>query len=152
MPQFKTRHSEDFDPLSSPLDRNRSPFAECYDDYPAKCQDLAALVGCDSFLWCYPVECQIPHYEEVKPVEWLIEVSEKRILGSVDDARWCQYLRGGKRLPISVFSKSRPPCEGRSALVAFPLEREELVRKTVFEFISPTEASIVSVEDFRAAP
>ncbi|MBL7153339.1 MAG: hypothetical protein ISS79_06455 [Phycisphaerae bacterium] len=148
---LKTRHSEDFDPLSSPLDRSRSPYAESYDDYPARCQNLAALVGYDSFLWCYPAERQIPFYEGVKLVEWVIEVSDERILGSVDDARWVQYVKGGDRLPRSVFSKSRPPSEERSILVAYPLKREELVSKTVFEFISPTEANVVSVDDFRAS-
>jgi hypothetical protein len=70
--------------MSSPLDRSRSPYAESYPDYPERCHQLASLVGCDSFLWCYP------------------------------------------------------------------LRREELVRKTVFGFISPTEAHVVSVEDFQA--
>jgi len=147
---LKTRHSEDFDPLTSPLDRSRSPYAESYPDYPERCHQLASLVGCDSFLWCYPAERQIPFYEGVKLVEWVIEVNDERILGSVDDARWFQYVKGGDRLPRSVFSKSRPPSEERSVLVAYPLKREELVRKTVFGFISPTEAHVVSVEDFQA--
>lgn len=148
MPLLKTRQSEDFDPLRGPLDRSRSPYAESFDDYPAKCADIAALVGTDSFLWCYPEKRPFQFYEGVKPVEWVINVSDNRVLGFVDDERWFQYVKEGDYLPRSVFSASRPPVDEYSVLVNFPLRKEELVRKTVFEFISPTEAKIVSEEDF----
>lgn len=149
MPQFKTRHSEDFDLLSDALDRRRSPYAESYSDYPTRCQHLASLVGSDTFIWCIPGRHKFRAYEHEKPVEWVINVSEERILGFVDEARWYQYLAGGDHLAGSVFSTSRPPSEEYSVLVAYPLRREELVRKIVFDIISIEEANVASVEDFR---
>lgn len=146
MPFLKTRHSADFDPLCGPLDRSRSPYAESFDDYPDKCAVLASLVGTDPFLWCYPMKYRIRYYEGVKPVEWMIKVSGNRVLGFVDDERWLQYLKDGDYLPRSVFSAFRPPAKECSILVTFPLRKEELVRKIVFQIISPTEAKIVSEE------
>ena len=148
MPFLKTRHSADFDPSRGPLDRSRSPYAESFNDYPDKCTVLASLVGTDSFLWCYPMEYPFRFYECAKPVEWMINVSDNRVLGFVDDERWFQYVKDGDYLPRSVFSASGPPAKECSILVSFPLSKEELVRKTVFQFISPTKAKIVSKEDF----
>lgn len=148
MPFLKTRHSVDFDPSCDPLDRSRSPYTESFNDYSDKCAVLASLVGADSFLWCYPVEHSFRSYESVKPVEWIINVSDKRVLGFVDDERWCQYLEDGNYLPQSVFSTSGSPAKECSILVSFPLNKEELISKTVFQFISSTKAKIVSKEDF----
>lgn len=149
MPLLKTRHSVEFNPLCGPLNRSRSPYAESYDEYPVKCENLAKLVGTNSFLWCIPKEIQFEYYEQAKPVEWEINVNNsRRILGFVNDCIWLQYLNKGGLLPINVFSSSQPPSSDYSVLVKFPLLKEERIRKTVFKVIEPTKAHIISQESF----
>lgn len=143
-----TRHSLKFNPLGCELDSAQSPYADCYHDYPKKRHELARLVGTDMFLWCIPASCKFDFFEHVKLVEWKIRVSDERILGFVNDSRWFQYLEGKDDLPRSAFSASNPPTEKYSILVKFPLRRDELVSKTVFRFKSPTDAEILSEENF----
>ena len=146
---LKTRHSKEFDPLCGPLNRSLSPYAESYDEYPVKCENLAKLVGTNAFLWCIPKEMPFEYYEQAKPVEWEINVIDnERRLGFINDCIWHQYLKKGGLLPINVFSSSQPPSSDYSVLVKFPILKEELICKKVFKVIEPTKAEVISKESF----
>ena len=102
------------------------------------------------FLWCLPAARPFPRHEIAKPVEWVIKVRANRILGFVDDKKWDEYLKDKGPLDREVFAAVPPPAHEHeySVLVTFPLQKEELVCKTVFEFVTPDEAKIRGKEKF----
>ena len=143
MTLLRTRHSLEFDPLSSPLKQDLFPYAESYDDYKDKRNDLGQLVGTTNFIWCIPESMTFKYYESIKPVEWIIQVSDSRIRGFAHDQNWFDYLEGRRSSLEGVYFPDRPPEGEYSVLVDYPLQKEEVKQMKIFRFIDPHHADVL---------
>ena len=141
-----TRHSAEFNPIDSPLDPEKSPYTEGYEDYPAKRHLLGKSVGTDSFLWCISAERQFRYYEFEKPVEWKIRVADDRVLGYVNNDRWMQFLGGKTSSLDGVFSATDQPEGEHSVLVVHPLYCKEIMGRRQFHILNCNEADVLREE------
>jgi hypothetical protein len=136
--RLKTRHSRDFSLCgeNGELDPSQSPYLVAYPEvYEAKRKVLSDYLHTSQFLWCINARRDFPAYEIQKPVEWIVEVEESRIIGCVNEERWLQFLENG-HLPLSFFaSKSGNIWSGASIslLVAYPLRPEEIIKWRLFD-------------------
>jgi hypothetical protein len=117
-----TRHCEDFDVLTEMIDPAQSPYARTVPGYVEKVSRFYRELGVTSAMWT--AAWQPEFLEPEKPVEYLLELSEKRVIAYVDEETWSPYVFG-KRLD---FVYSRTPAQYRftSVLVAVPIRREEV--------------------------
>ena len=148
MTLLRTRHSLEFNPLSSPLDPDLSPYAESYEDYKTKRQDLGRLVGTNDFIWCIPASRDFRHYEIIKPAEWVIQVRDSRILGYICDQNWFDYLEGRRSDLEGVYFQDNPPEYEYSVLVDYPLQQDEIKAMRIFRFIDPDHADFYCERQF----
>lgn len=148
MISLRTRHCLLFDPTSSELDPNLSPYADSYTDYNSKRIELGRLIGTNDFIWCIPATRTFKFHEIIKPVEWEIRVSDNRILGYVDEQRWFDYLEGRISSLSGVYFRSSVPNSDYSVLVIYPLTQNEIVKMTIFRFITPEKAEILCERTF----
>ena len=148
MTLLRTRHSLEFDLLSSPLEQDLFPYAESYDDYEDKRNDLGQLVGTINFIWCIPASRIFRKYEIIKPVEWVIQVSDSRIRGYVHDQNWFDYLEGKSSSLEGVYFPDSPPKDEYSVIVDYPLQKEEIKEMKIFRFIDPDHADILCEKHF----
>ena len=145
---LRTRHATAFDLLGSHLlDPARSPYTDYFTTYVECRATLSTVLGTNQFLWCIDATREFPYYEAFKPIEWLIRVSPERILGFVREVPWYRFLRG-VALDIDQIYSPNQPGEASSILVPYPLRRDELVRRTHFEWVTLTKANIISDEAF----
>lgn len=143
MTLLRTRHSLEFNPVSSPLDPDLFPYADSYEDYRDKRQDLGRLVGTNDFIWCISASHNFRHYEIIKPVEWIIQVHDSRIRGYICDQSWFDYLEGRRPSLEGAYSTDNPPENEYSVLVDYPLQQDEIKAMRVFRFIDPDHADIL---------
>lgn len=148
MTLLRTRHSLEFDLLSSPLRQDLFPYTEAYEDYKDKRGDLGKLVGTIKFIWCIPASCFFKYYEMIKPVEWVIQVSNSRIRGFVHSQKWFDYLEGKKQSLEGVYFPDSPPKNEYSVIVDYPLQKEEVKEIRIFRFIDPQNADILCEKRF----
>jgi hypothetical protein len=117
-----TRHGEDFDILTEMIEPKKSPYAETVNGYVEKIANFYALLGVKSAMW---TAAWVPEaFEFQKPVEYLLELSEDRVIAYVDEQTWSPYLFG-QRID---FQYSRAPARYAmtSVLVAPPIKRDEI--------------------------
>ena len=146
MPRFLTRHAENFVLTNGQIDAARSPYAEQYPNYPQRAAALARVIGTDQFLWAVEAKRGFCFYEEIKPVEWEVIMSEERVLGYVDDEKWFAFVKGQYSTTPSCFSRNRLVGTSTSVLLPFPLRREELICRRVFKVNNPHCAIVVREE------
>jgi len=78
-----------------------------------------------------------------KPVEWTVRVPLERLVGYVDNDVWFEFLNDRSADVQRCYTKSRPSAENFSVLLPFPLFRCELLRKQVFNVMTPLKAPVV---------
>ncbi len=123
---------------------SKSPFAESYPDYPDKIHTLAKQIGTTQFLWAVEQARDFKHHEIAKPVEWVVGLSAKRILGYVDVEKWFAFLEGRDVTLSMCFSKTLPKRGDTNVILPFPLFRKEVLIKRVRDVRTPDDASILS--------
>jgi hypothetical protein len=144
MPEYLTRHADGFILTAGKIEPGRCTYAEfAYPGYVQKRAALSETVGVDQFLWAIEATRKFPHYEMTKPVEWLVRLDEKRLLGYVDDNRWFRFLQGQLPYVYGCFRRDRPTNGDFSVLLPFPLRPCEVVRRRVYKFLSPDRALLV---------
>jgi hypothetical protein len=117
-----TRHGEDFDVLTELIDPTKSPYAESVNDYGRKIADFYGELRVKSALWT--AAWQPEFFETDKPVEYLLELSEDRVIAYVDEQTWSPYLFGQRT--DFVYSRTPVHYAMTSVLVAPPITREEV--------------------------
>jgi hypothetical protein len=117
-----TRHDGGFDILTDTIDPAKSSYARTVPDYVQKITRFYTELGVKSAVWT--AAWQPEFLESDKPVEYLLELSENRVIAYVDEETWSAYLFGRRR----DFVYSRTPAQYRftSVLVAVPVRREEV--------------------------
>jgi hypothetical protein len=140
---LRTRHSLHFNPLSSKIEPDKSPYASMYTDYKSKRMEIGKLIGTNDFIWCIPLARSFKHYEKIKPVEWEIQVSNNRILGYVNDEEWVNYLEERSTSVSKIYYHSPPPASNYSVLVSYPLIQNEIVKTTIFRIITSDKVEII---------
>jgi hypothetical protein len=126
-----TRHSEDFDIFSATIDPSKSPYSNLngISNYCEKVKSLYAQLRVQSAIWTTPESDPPESFEPAKPLEYLLEINEDRVLAWIDEFTWTEYLRGER----ACFSISKTPKQYRmtSILVSSPIKRDEVkeVRK-----------------------
>lgn len=119
-----TRHSEEFNIYTEAPDPAKSPYAANVKDYAAKVTVFYEQLGISSAIWTMP-EAQPPKYVELhKPVEYLLEIDEDRVIAYVDEQGWSEFLYGQQ----ANFDFSRTPrtFPMTTILVAPPIKPEEV--------------------------
>ncbi|MEN6576692.1 MAG: hypothetical protein ABFD90_10140 [Phycisphaerales bacterium] len=132
MMRLKTRHSRDFSLCGecAELDPSQCPYVLAYPDvYEAKRKVLSDYLQTSQFLWCIDARRDFLAYESQKPMEWIIEVEESRIVGCVNEDRWLQFLENGHVPLVSFASRSGNIWRGApiALLAAYPLRPEEII-------------------------
>jgi hypothetical protein len=122
--RITTRHGEDFDICAETVEPGKSPYARNVRDYTAKVMAFHAQLGVRSAMWTTP-EAERPKYlERCKPVEYLLEVDEGRVVAYVDELSWSDYLYG--RREDFDFSKTPRQYAMTSILISTPIEKAEV--------------------------
>ena len=137
---------------NGPLDPSKSPYTLAYtrEVYTAKRKVLHEHVGTSQFLWCIPASRSFPYYESQKPVEWCIDMEPSRVLGYVKEDRWSEFLAGREMEPDEFFSPTPKWADHEvSVLAAYPVKRDELISRTVFDIRDTDEATVVQQEAFQ---
>ncbi len=119
-----TRHSEDFDVLTEMIDPTKSPYVESVNDYVRKITGFYTELGVKSAIWTWAAAWQPEFFESDKPVEYLLELSEDRVIAYVDEQTWSPYLYGKRK--DFVYSRTPVQYTYTSVLVTAPLRREEV--------------------------
>ncbi len=127
-----TRHSEEFDILSPKTDLAKSPFAQAGSarDYIAKVTSFYAELGGKSMIWSTPEKTTpqesfiLQFFAIDKPMEYLLEVEEDRVMAYVDEFEWADY-REDRRATFR-WSKTPARYDVMSMLIAAPIKREEV--------------------------
>jgi hypothetical protein len=116
-----TRHGDGFDIYSATIDPAKSPYANCVANYTQKILDFYSQLGVTSAQWTATWE---PEFIEAdKHFEYLLELTEDRVIAYVDEQSWSSFLFG----KTNSFEYSRTPMqyEYTSVLVTPPIRREE---------------------------
>ncbi len=119
-----TRHCEGFDICAQTVDSSKSPYARAQPDYVAKVTAFYQQLGVDSAIWTTPEAEPLKYLETCKPVEYVLEVDERRVIAYVDESTWSDYLYG-KRGDFT-FSKTPVQYEVTSILVSPPVTPAEV--------------------------
>ena len=143
MIDLRTRHSFEFNLVSDRLDSDVFPYADCYPDYVDKRTELGQLMGTNDFIWCIPASRIFRHYEMIKPVEWIVQICDERILGYVHDQHWFDFLQGTRLSLKGVYTKKNPPQDEFSVLVQYPLHIDEVKQINIFRITDPDHADVV---------
>ena len=146
MPNFLTRHSLEFNLTEGHIDAKYSPYADSYSGYPQKAAELSRIIGTDQFLWAVELDKGFKYYEMCKLVEWNLKITQKRLLGYIDNKEWFAYLEGKLGSMPECFSKTRPSGNGFSVILPFPVRQEELVYKRIYKEIS--HGKVIIVEEY----
>jgi hypothetical protein len=117
-----TRHDDGFDILTDRIDPEKSPYARTVPGYLQKIKRFYTELGVASAMWT--AAWQPEFFETDKPLEYLLELSEHRVIAYVDEETWSPYLFG-KRHDF-VYSLTPVQYEFTSVLVAVPVKREEV--------------------------
>ena len=122
--QVTTRHSEDFDVHSETIDPAMSPYARTIRDYVARITAFYSKLRIRSAVWTTPATERPRYLETSKPVEYLLELEERRIVAYVNENAWSDYLYGRR----DTFDYSTTPTRYRmtSVLVATPITKTEV--------------------------
>ena len=119
-----TRHPEDFDIFTEHVDSGRSSYVTTFSSYTGKIAAFYRELGVTSAIWAIPEHHGFQLVEYDKPVEYVLEVNDDRIIAYVDDASWTAYLSGQH----DTFRYSTTPehYELTSLLIRPPLRRSEV--------------------------
>jgi hypothetical protein len=108
------------------IDPAKSPYANFFGyDYVRKIAAFYDELGIKSAIWTTPVTQAPPEFFEAdKPVEYLLEINEDRVIAYVNELTWSPYLHGMR----SHFEYSRTPIQYQmtSVLVATPIRKQEI--------------------------
>ena len=119
-----TRHCEDFDICAETVDPSKSRYARTVPDYAAKVTAFYKQLGVRSAIWTTP-EAERPKYlETCKPVEYVLEVANGRVIAYVDELTWSDYLYGKRK--DFTFSKTPVQYEMTSILISPPITKAEV--------------------------
>jgi hypothetical protein len=122
-----TRHGQDFDIHAAVIDPAKSPYARSFheDVYQWKVRAFYAELGVSSAMWTTPDSQAFPKaFEPHKPIEYLLEVEEERVIAYVDEMTWSPYLHGMR--PRFEYSRTPKWYENTSVLVATPIRTAEV--------------------------
>ena len=124
MVQLTTRHSEDFDIHTETVDPALSSYVQEVRDYASRVTAFYSQLGVRSAIWTVPASQRPESLETIKPVEFLLELAEDRIVAYVDESTWSDYL-ADKR---GSFDYSTTPMQYKmtSILVATPITKAEV--------------------------
>ncbi len=135
-----TRHDEKFDVLTEIIDPTKSPYAESVNDYVRKVKAFYAVLGVKCAIWT--AAWQPEFFETDKPVEYLLELSEERVIAYVDEQTWSAYLFG--QGTDCEYSRTPVQYAMTSVLVAPPIKSEEVKE---FRRYSRTNTGHCKLED-----
>lgn len=130
-----TRHSEDFDICTNAVDPSKSPYAR-EPDYAAKVTALYQQLGVASAIWTTREADRPKYFEKCKPVEYVLEVDEGRVIGYVDELIWREYLCG-ERHDFTAFSKTPMKYETTSILLSTPLTPADVKARRRYRSAGP---------------
>jgi hypothetical protein len=144
MAKYLTRHADGFILTAGKMEPIHCPYVEFgYPDYVQKRAALSAIIGTNQYLWARDVATGFRKYEMIKPVEWLVQVAEERLIGYVDEDRWFRFLQGQLPIVDGCFTKDRPTNCNCSVLLPFPLRLYEVLRRKVYRILNPNHASLI---------
>jgi hypothetical protein len=123
----KTRHSVDFDIFMLLIDPAQSPYAQDFPGYAPRLRSFYETLGVRSALWKVAEEQKLQVVEPSKPIEYILEVAEDRIVAYVNDVQWTYFFQG----KATGFDYSRTPRQYpfTSILVAAPIQPSEVKEK-----------------------
>ena len=140
---FLSRHEDGFSLTEGFIDPAKLAYEKYgQSGYRQRRAALASIVGTDQFLWAYEKSRAFKGYEMIKPVEWELKIEPARILGYIDDDKWIKFYLGESLTANGCFMRMRPLSIEVSVLLPFPILRNELVSRTIFQIGSPHKASI----------
>ncbi len=122
--QLTTRHPKDFNIHVETIDPALSPYSKTVRDYASKIAEFYSKLGISSAIWTVKASERPRFLETSKPVEYLLELAEDRIVAYVDEATWSAYLYG-KRESFD-YSRTTLQYEMTSILVATPISKAEV--------------------------
>ena len=120
-----TRHAPDFDLISAGIDPGKSPYAPYVgDQYARRITAFYNDIGVTSAVWTWPSSQPPQFFEPCKPIEYVLDVDETRVIAYVDEDTWSPYLFGKR----SSFNYSRCPVKYpiTSMLIESPVRIEEI--------------------------
>ncbi len=122
--QVTTRHSEDFDIHTETIDPAMSSYAGTVPDYVAKVKAFYSDLKIRSAMWTVPAAERPAYLEPCKPVEYLLELDENRIVAYVNSHTWSDYLFDKR----NNFDYSTTPTqyEMTSILIHTPIRQTEV--------------------------
>ena len=138
--RVSTWQSSEFDIFTKNVDLNRSPYAYLK-DYAKKVTAFYARLGIRSAIWCYADAMPQTTLTVCKPIEYLLEVADNRVVAYVDDGSWSEYING--RQSDFSFATTTMPSASSSLIVATPLKREEVKVKRRYRIRSPSSFELI---------
>lgn len=122
--QVITRHSEDFDIHTETIDPALSPYVRTVRNYVAKISAFYSRLGICSAMWTTPAADRPMYLETCKPVEYVLELDEDRIVAYVNEKTWSAYLYDKRK----TFDYSTTPKHYKmtSILVAIPIRKADV--------------------------
>jgi hypothetical protein len=129
-----TRHSDDFDILTTFREPAESPYSH-YETYVPRVTAFYAELGVKSALWTVFAEDAPLYVETDKTIEYLIDVAESRIIAYVDEIVWSPYVTGETDGPFCSFSRTPVRYAETSILVALPLQSYEVKEWRRYELL-----------------
>jgi hypothetical protein len=138
--RLSTWHSPEFNIFTENVDPNESPYA-WIKNYANKVIAFYAQLGIRSAIWAYPEAERQKTLTVCKPVQYLLEVNEHRVVAYVDADSWSEYLWGQQ----DDFEFSTTPRDFASAsiLIATPVRREEVKAIRRYRIRTPTSFELV---------
>ena len=124
-----TRHPPEFHIFTDAVDPAKSRYADLFPDYVSKISQFYDQIGIRSAIWTIPESQRPDHVETCKPVEYLLEIDESRVVAYIDELTWSPYLQSDRS--SFEFATSPMEYEKMSILVAAPITKRELVERRI---------------------
>jgi hypothetical protein len=126
-----TRHGEGFDLHIDSPEPAKSPYAAFFgEQYVQKVLAFYKELGVTSAMWTTPATQPPEWFEPFKPLEYLLEINEDRVIAYVDELTWSGYLHG--KCNSFLFSRRPIEYEIASVLVRTPIRKEEVKEVRLF--------------------
>ena len=129
-----TRHSEDFDIHTEEVDPSRSSYNKPpIKDYVPKVRAFFDELGIQSAIWAW-YETETPKQVETKkPVEYVLEVEEERIIAYVNESTWSPFVFGKR----DSFEYSTEPTKYKmtSLIIPTPITKDEAKKRRLYRLL-----------------
>jgi hypothetical protein len=119
------------------------------DRYEEKVRAFYDRLGIASSLWAWRETEPPPNLEDIKPIEYLLEMGTQRIVAYVDAWSWEEYL-GSSRLEKLRYSTTPISYQITSILIAAPIYKDEVMEYRRYRSLGrPDQYKLVERRPFR---